>query len=64
MSNEHWEGPSDTEARIARMNDGTAPVAYKAEHAVDLATEADVAATVTPADRGAGATGAETLFVA
>jgi len=64
VSNEHWESPSDPEARIARMKDGTTHLAYKAEHAVDLETEAIVAATVTPADRGDGATGAETLIVA
>ena len=64
VSNEHWESPSDPEARIARMKDGTTHLAYKAEHAVDLATEAIVAATVTSADRGDGPTGAETLIVA
>ena len=46
------------------MKDGTTHLAYKAEHAVDLQTEAIVAATVTPADRGDGASGAETLIVA
>ena len=64
VSNEHWESPSDPAARIARMKDGTTHLAYKAEHAVDLASEAIVAATVTSADRGDGATGAETLIVA
>jgi transposase len=64
VSNEHWESPSDPDARIARMKDGTTHLAYKAEHAVDLQTEAIVAATVTPADRGDGASGAETLLVA
>jgi len=64
VSNEDWESPSDPDARIARMKDGTTHLAYKAEHAVDLQTEAIVAATVTPADRGDGASGAETLIVA
>ena len=64
VSNEHWKSPSDPEARIARMKDGTTHLAYKAEHAVDLETEAIVAATVTSADRGDEATGAETLIVA
>ena len=63
VSNAHWESPSDPAARIARMKDGTTHLAYKAEHAVDLQTEAIVAATVTPADRGDGASGAETLIV-
>jgi len=64
VSNEHWESPSDPDARIARMKDGTTHLAYKAEHAVDLQSEAIVAATVTPADRGDGASGAQTLIVA
>lgn len=64
VSNEHWASPSDPDARIARMKDGTTHLAYKAEHAVDLQTEAIVAATVTTADRGDGASGAETLIVA
>jgi transposase len=46
------------------MKDGPTHLAYKAEHAVDLQTEAIVAATVTSADRGDGASGAETLIVA
>lgn len=64
VSNEDWESPSDPDARIARMKDGTTHLAYKAEHAVDLDTGAIVAATVTQADRGDGPTGAETLIVA
>ena len=64
VSNEHWASPSDPDARIARMKDGTTHLAYKAEHAVDLQTAAIVAATVTTADRGDGASGAETLLVA
>ena len=62
VSNGHWESPSDPDARLARMKDGTTHLAYKAEHAVDLQTEAIVAATVTPAGRGDGASGAETLI--
>jgi transposase len=64
VSNEAWASPSDPDARIARMKDGTTHLAYKAEPAVDLQTTAIVAATVTPADRGDGASGAETLLVA
>jgi transposase len=64
VSNEHWQSPADPDARIARMKDGTTHLAYKAEHAVDLETEAIVAATVTQADRGDGPTGSETLVVA
>ncbi len=64
VSNENWESPSDPDARIARMKDGTTHLAYKAEHAVDLETEAIVAATVTCADRGDSRSGPETLVVA
>lgn len=64
VSNEQWESPVDPEAKIARMKDGTTHLAYKAEHAVDLETEAIVAATVTSADRGDSQSGPETLIVA
>ena len=64
VSNEDWKSPVDGDARIARMKDGTTHLAYKAEHAVDLQTEAIVAATVTTADRGDGASGVETVIMA
>ena len=64
VSNEHWENPHDPDARIAKMKDGTTHLAYKAEHAVDLSTEAIVAATVASADRGDSHTGPETLMIA
>ena len=52
VSNEDWESPNDPDSRIARMKDGTTHLAYKAEHAVDLATEMIVAAEIYHADRG------------
>jgi len=52
VSNDDWQSPADPDARIARMKDGTTHLAYKAEHAVDLESEAIVAATVTYADKG------------
>ena len=64
VSNEAWENPHDPDARIAKMKDGTTHLAYKAEHAVDLHTEAIVAATVASADRGDSQTGPETLVIA
>jgi transposase len=64
VSNEEWENPHDPDARIAKMKDGRTHLAYKAEHAVDLESEAIVAAHVTPADRGDTATGEETLILA
>src|SRR6266705_6956611 len=51
VSNEQWESPTDPDSRIAKMKDGRTHLAYKAEHAVDLASEAIVAATVTFADK-------------
>lgn len=51
-SNEDWESPSDPDARIAKMKDGRTHLAHKAEHAVDMDTQAVVAVTVQPADRG------------
>src|SRR4029079_456085 len=40
VSNEHWQSPSDPDSRITKMKDGRTHLAYKAEHAVDLRTEA------------------------
>lgn len=64
VSNAEWENPHDPDARIAKMKDGRTHLAYKAEHAVDLESEAIVAAHVLPADRGDTATGEETLILA
>jgi transposase len=49
-SNVDWQSPSDPDAKIARMKDGTTHLAYKAEHAVDLESSLVVAARVLPAD--------------
>ena len=51
VSNEQWESRTDTDSRIAKMKDGRTHLAYKAEHAVDLVSEAIVATTVTYADK-------------
>ena len=51
-SNDDWQSPSDPDARIARMKDGRTHLAHKAEHAVDMDTQAVVAVTLQPADRG------------
>lgn len=51
VSNEHWESPSDPDSRIAKMKDGRTHLAYKAEHAVDVVSEAIVATIVTFADK-------------
>lgn len=51
-SNDDWESPSDPDARITKMKDGRTHLAHKAEHAVDMDTQAIVAVTLQPADRG------------
>ena len=51
-SNADWKSPSDPDARITKMKDGSTHLAHKAEHAVDLKTGAIVAVTIQPADRG------------
>ena len=51
-SNDDWESPHDPDARIAKMKDGRTHLAHKAEHAVDMDSQAIVAVTLQPADRG------------
>ncbi len=46
VSNDDWESPSDPDARITRMKNGTTRLAYKAEHAVDLDSDLIVSATI------------------
>ena len=55
-SNDEWESPSEPDARITKMKDGTTALAYKAENAVDLETEIVVAADVKPANAADGET--------
>jgi transposase len=52
LSNEDWTSPTDADAKITRMKDGTTHLAYKPEHAVDLDTGVIVAAPIHPADEG------------
>lgn len=51
-SNKDWENPHDPDAKITKMKDGRTHLAHKAEHAVDMDTQAIVAVTLQPADRG------------
>jgi len=62
--NDDWKSPSDPDARITKMKNGTTRLAYKAEHAVDLATDIVVAATVHPADAADGETVKQTAVEA
>ena len=64
VSNQDWASPTDPDARIAKMKDGTTHLAYKAEHAVDLASEAIVATTVTLADKSDAQSAPDTLSLA
>ena len=51
-SNKDWEHPHDPDARITKMKDGRTHLAHKAEHAVDLETDAILAVTLPGADEG------------
>jgi len=64
VSNEEWTSPSDPEARITRMKDGTTHLAYKAEHVVDLDSELIVAAEIRMATEGDARTLAESVIQA
>src|ERR1700693_3956385 len=64
LSNADWKSPTDPDARIAKMKDGTTHLAYKPEHAVDLDTGVVVAAPIHPADKGDTTTLSPTLDVA
>jgi hypothetical protein len=55
-SNDDWASPSDPDARIAKMKDGTTHLAYKAEHAVDLESGVVVEARIHAADESDAAT--------
>jgi len=60
-SNDDWEHPHDPDAHVAKMKDGTTHMAHKAEHAVDMDTQAVAAVTVQGADRGDTSTIYETV---
>jgi len=60
-SNDDWEHPHDPDAKIAKMKDGRTHMAHKAEHAVDMETQAIVAVTVQGADQGDTETLGKTL---
>ena len=64
LSNADWESPTDPDARIVKMKDGTTHLGYKPEHAVDLDTGVVVAAPIHPADEGDTTTLSATLEVA
>ncbi len=55
-SNKDWAHPHDADARITKMKDGRTHLAHKAEHTVDLDTEA-LCESLDPADRNLQAVG-------
>jgi transposase len=61
VSNKDWESKSDPDGRITKLKDGRTRLAYKAEHVIDLETEAIVSATIYPADLRDGSTIFESL---
>ena len=64
VSNREWESPTDPDSRIARMKDGRTHLAYKAEHVVDLETEAILSAEVLAADTADTASFADSVVQA
>jgi len=60
-SNQEWMSPSDPDARVTKMKDGSTHLAHKAEHAVDMESGAVIAVTLQAADQGDSATIEETL---
>jgi transposase len=60
-SNDDWENPSDPDAKITKMKDGTTHLAHKQEHAVDMDSGAVLAVTIQPADQGDTTTWRQTI---
>jgi hypothetical protein len=60
-SNQEWVSPSDPDARVAKMKDGSTHLAHKAEHAVDMTSGTVIAVTLQAADEGDTTTIQETL---
>src|SRR6476619_5223185 len=51
-SNQEWVSPTDPDAGITKMKDGTTHLAYKAEHAVDMESGVVIAVTVQAGHEG------------
>jgi transposase len=64
VSNEAWVSSTDLDSRIAKMKDGRTHLAYKTEHAVDVASDLVLAAPVYPANEADPATLPQTLTMA
>ena len=64
VSNEDWVSSTDPDSRMAKMKDGRTHLAYKTEHAVDVASDLVLAAPVYPANEADPATLPQTLTMA
>ncbi|HEY0300493.1 MAG TPA: transposase [Rhizomicrobium sp.] len=64
VSNAEWASPIDPDSRIVKMKDGRTHFGYKAEHAVDLASDLAVAAEIYPGDTADGDTALMTVQTA
>jgi IS5 family transposase len=63
-SNKDWRSPTDPDARIVRMKDGTTRLGYKPEHVVDMETGAILSVVVHGGDQHDASTIRSTLAVA
>ena len=63
VSNKEWQSKTDPDSCITKMKDGRTHLAYKAEHSVNLETEADLCCHVTHADQSNTTTGPESLIL-
>ena len=66
-SNDDWQNPHDSDAKIAKMKDGSTHLAHKAEHAVDMTAGSEgavLAVTLQGADQGDTTTWRETVEAA
>jgi IS5 family transposase len=64
VGNAEWKSPTDEDAKIARMKDGTTHLAYKAEHVVDLKSDLLLAAEIRPANHADTATMVDSIAAA
>lgn len=60
-SNAEWKSATDPDSRVAKMKDGRTHMAYKAEHALDVASNLVVAAPVYPGNLSDARTVAATV---
>lgn len=63
-SNDDWQSPSDPDAQITKMKDGTTHLAYKAEHVVEIDSEFILHAAIHPATAGDAETLVDSVMTA